>query len=116
MLSATKIKSYLNAPILASLDNIKEEVAKFMVSRYHNRKIWIDEPIEITPNLINFITDFPVKRDLVPVGTKSMALVEKFIGSSSKGQNSKSLQINSIEMLMIKWVTLIVSIFLIASS
>ena len=41
-----------------------------------------------------------------------MVLVKKFIGSNNKGKNSKGLQINSIEMPPIKWVTLIVSIFL----
>ena len=44
-----------------------------------------------------------------------MDLVEKFTGSNSKGKNSKGLQINSIEMSMIKWVALIVYICLTTS-
>lgn len=115
-LSIAKIKTYLNAPIMANFDNINEEACKFLVSRYHDGKIWINHPIEITPKLINFITRLPVKGDLVLVRVTNMSLVEKFIGSSSKVKNSKGLQINSIEMSTIKWVTLIVSIYLTASA
>ena len=42
-LSAARIKTYLNAPIIDNFRNLKEEVAKFLVSRYHNGKIWLDE-------------------------------------------------------------------------
>lgn len=95
-----------------NFDKLKEEAAKFLVIAYHDGKIWLDELIEITPKLINFITGIPIKGDLVPIVVKNMALVEKFTGSSSKGKNSKGLQINSIEIPIVKWVTLIVSIYL----
>jgi hypothetical protein len=114
-LFVAKIKSYLNTPILESFENNKEKAAKFLVSYYHDGKFWLDEPIKITPKLINFVTRFPIKGNPVPFGTKSMDLVNKFTGSNRKGKKSKILQINSIEMMTIKWTTLIVSIFLIAS-
>lgn len=41
-----------------------------------------------------------------------MALLEKFTSSTTKGKNSKGFQINSIEFMMEKWTTLIISIFL----
>ena len=39
---AARIKSYLNAPIIDNFGTLKEEAAKFLVSRYHDRKIWLD--------------------------------------------------------------------------
>lgn len=100
---------------MSVFDNIKEEVAKFLVSHYDDVKIWLDKPIEITPKIINFITRLLIKGYHVPTSVKNMDLFEKFISSNSKGKNSKGLKINSIEMLTIKWASLIVSIFLTAS-
>lgn len=113
-LFVAKIKAYLNSPIMGIFDNLKEEASKFLVSRYHDGKIWIDDPIEITPKLINFITGLPVKGELVQFDVKNMALVKNITCSSSKGKNYEGLQTSSIEMLTIKWVALIVSIFLTA--
>lgn len=81
-ITTTWIKSYLNAPIIDNFRTLKEEVAKFLVSRYHDGKIWLDQPITINAKLINFITDLPLNGDQVPVGSKNPALLEKFIGSS----------------------------------
>lgn len=112
MLFIVKIKTYLNAPIMTSFNNIKEEVVKFLVIHYHDSKIWLNKPIEITPKLINFIIGLPVKGYTIQARVKNMDLVEKFIGSSNKGKISKGLQINSIDMMMITWGALTVSICL----
>lgn len=110
--SATRIKAYINAPIIDNFDNSKEEPAKFLVRRYHNEKIWLDEPIAITDNLINFITSIPLSGEPIPVGSKNLALLEWLTRLNKKCKNSKGLQINSIESLTIKWTTLIISICL----
>jgi hypothetical protein len=106
------IKSYLNAPIINNFGTLKEEAAKFLVRRYHDDKIWLDQLITINAKLINFINDLPLNGDQVPIGSKNPALLEKFIGSSQRGKNSKCLQINSIESPSIKLTTLIISICL----
>jgi hypothetical protein len=93
-------------------DNLKEESSKFIVRCDHDGTIWLANSIEIIPRLINFMTRFPIKGYLVPFGMKNTTLFEKFTSFSSKGKNSKFLQISSIEMPTIKWATLIVSIFL----
>lgn len=41
-LSTARTKTYLNAPIIDNFNNLKEEAAKFLISRYHDGKIWLD--------------------------------------------------------------------------
>ena len=106
------IKSYLNAPIVNNFGTLKEEETKFLVSRYHDGKIWLDQPITINARLINFITGLPLNGDLVSVKFKNPALLEKFTGSSQRGKKSKGLQINSIKSASVKWIVLIISICL----
>lgn len=104
--------SPISMHIIDNFGNLKEEAAKFLVSRYHDRKIWLDKPIAITGKLINFITDNPLNGEPIPIGSKNPYLLERFIGSTQKGKNSKGLQINSIESSTVKWTALIISIFL----
>ena len=111
-ITTTRIKSYLNALITDNFETLKEEAVKFLVSRYHDNKICLDQPITINNKLINFITGLPLNADQVPIGSKNPALLEKFTGSSQKGKNSKGLQINSIESSSLRWTTLILSIYL----
>lgn len=107
-----RIESYLNTPIVDKFGTLKEEAIKFLVSRYHDGKIWQHQPIAITDKLIIFITNLTLNRELVPVRSKILAPLEKFIGSTQRGKNSKGLQINSMESLWVQWTTLIMSIFL----
>lgn len=73
-LSTTRIKTYFNAPIIDNIDNLKEEATKFLVSRYHDGKIWLDEPIGIIGKLINFITSLPLNGETIPIGLKNPTL------------------------------------------
>jgi len=59
MLEKAKIRSYLSAPQIAGFYGLKEEAAKFIVSRYHEGKFWLDEPVKITLQLIRRITGLP---------------------------------------------------------
>ena len=77
-----RIKSYLNAPIIDSFGALKEEVVKFLVSRYYDGKIWLDHPITINKKLINFITGLPLNGELVQVRSKNPTLLDKFKGST----------------------------------
>ena len=70
-ITATRIKSYLNAPIIGNFRTLKEEAAKFIISRYHDEKIWLDQPITITRKLINFITSLPLNGEPILVGSKN---------------------------------------------
>ena len=79
---------------------------------YNDGKIWLDQPIAITRKLINFIIGLLLNREPIPVGSKNPSLLEKFTRSAQKGKNSKGLQINSIESLLVKWMALIISICL----
>ena len=111
-ITVAQIKSYLNAPIIDNFRTLKEEVVKFLVSRYHDDKIWLDQPITINARLRNFITGLLLNGDQVLVESKNPALLEKFTGSTQRRKNSKGLQINSIESSLVRWTTLILSICL----
>lgn len=108
--TTSRIKSYLNTPIIDNFGTLKEEIVKFLVSWYHNGKIWHDQPISITGKLVNFITSLLLNGELVLVGSKTPALLEKFTGSTQRGKKSKGLQIISIESSSIQWIALIMSI------
>ena len=73
-ITATRIKSYLNAPIIDNFGTLKEQAAKFLVTRYHDEKIWIDQPIAISGKLISFIIGLPLNGEPVLVGSKNPAL------------------------------------------
>lgn len=90
MLSKEKIRKYLNAPLSASFDRFKEEAAKFLIHQYHNGNIWINKPMKINYLLIGHITKLPNMGERVSNATKSMELVEAFIGSK-QGKNSKGI-------------------------
>ena len=81
-ITTARIKSYLNAPIIDNFGTLKEEAIKFLVSQYHDGKIWLDQPITINNKLINFITDLLLNGESVPVGLKNPTLWEKFTGST----------------------------------
>ena len=95
---------------MENFSNLKEEEAKFLISRYHDGKFWLNQPIAITKKLINFITSLPLNGEPIPVGSKNPNLLEWFTGSTQKGKNTKGLQINSIGSSTVKWTTLIISI------
>ena len=78
-------------PIVDNFGTLKEEATKFLMSRYHDDKIWLSQPFTINTKLINFITDLPLNGDQVPVEFENLALLEKFTGSSQRGKNSKGL-------------------------
>ena len=40
--TAARIKSYLNATIVDNFGTLKEEAVKFIINRYHDRKIWLN--------------------------------------------------------------------------
>jgi hypothetical protein len=101
-LTATRIKSYLRAPIIDNFGNLKEEATKLLIGRYHDGKIWLDQPIAITGKLIIFIIGLPLNGEPIPISSKNPTLLEWFTGSTQKGKNSKGLQINSIEAPSVK--------------
>ena len=81
-ITTSRIKLYLNASIIDNFGTLKEEAVKFLVSQYHDGKIWIDQTMTINTKLIKFITNLPLNEEQIPVGLKNPALLEKFIGST----------------------------------
>lgn len=51
-LKKQKIRAYMGAPLVTGFDGLKVEAMKFIVSRYHKGKAWLNKLIEIPPQLI----------------------------------------------------------------
>jgi hypothetical protein len=51
MMEATCIIEFLGASQVANFDGLKEKAAKFIISRYQNGKIWLDQSNEITKKM-----------------------------------------------------------------
>lgn len=115
ILANAKIHSYLYAPLIAPFSTLKEDDAKVIVSQYHNEKLWIPEPVDITIDLIAHITGLPTIVDPIPVSSKNLLLLKEPTGSWAN-KNSKGIMINHIANMEMKYKVAIVSIFLTNSS
>ena len=69
-ISRSTIMSYMNTPFMASFGGTKETVVKFIISRYHNSKFYIDKPVEIFSEIIYKLTELSNQGDPVPIGIK----------------------------------------------
>jgi hypothetical protein len=65
-LEKERIRHILGAPQNIDMGRWKEKAMKFIVSRYHQGYIWIDQPIAITSILIHHITNILKTRAKVP--------------------------------------------------
>ena len=57
----------MNTPLLDSFVGLEEIIAQFIVSRYHNGKLYFDTPVNIDGSIIIQITVLSNKLDLVPI-------------------------------------------------
>ena len=89
------IMNYMNTPFMASFKGAKEIAVKFIISRYHNSRFYLDRSVEISGEVICKLTGLSNQGDPVPVGIKE-GLVEKLTGSPSE-KNSKGLMISQIK-------------------
>ena len=64
------ILNYMNSPLMVSFRGTKENIAKFIISRYHNRKLYFDIPMEILVETIYKPTGLSNKGNPAPVGIK----------------------------------------------
>ena len=49
------------------MGDLKDLAAKYVVSRFHDGKLWLDHPMEITEDLIHHVIGLPKKGDKVPM-------------------------------------------------
>jgi hypothetical protein len=80
----------------------KEEVEKFIVSRYHQGYLWLNEAIEITGGLLYRILGIPREGAKVPKSTNSNDWMQ-FLTGSTTTKNSKGLLINKITDPKARW-------------
>ena len=55
---------------MASFGGTKENIVKFINSRYHNGKFYFDKPVEISFETIYKLTGLSNKGDPVPIAIK----------------------------------------------
>ena len=89
-ISTTNIDAYFYSLLIAPFDNLKEIIAKFMVSRYHDGEIWINKTIAIKHYLIIAIIVLSIKGPTIAIVSKPITMVKEFIRTPtwkySKGQ------------------------------
>jgi len=106
------ISRYLGAPQIAKMGNLKDLAAKYIVSRFHDGKLWLDNPVEITEDLIHHVMGLPKKGDRVPMDMPSAKMIEEELGSEEEGTNSKGIRISQARHDYVKWVLTIIVVCL----
>ena len=89
------------------LEGQKENIVKFIISRYHNGKFYFDKPVEISVETIYKLTGLSNKVYPVPIGIKE-GLVER-LSRTPTGNNSKWIIFGQIQASTPKMVVKIVS-------
>ena len=85
----------MNAPLMASLRGTKDIIDKFIISQYHNEKLYSNIPMEISVETIYKLTRISNKGDPVLVGIKE-GLLKRLIGTPSR-KKFKGLIVNHIK-------------------
>jgi len=106
-----RIREILEVPLVAYLQGMKEEAKKYLVSRYHNGKLWLDQPHSIFRTTINLITRLPYKEPKVPTTANVIHWLTKLIGGASR-KNSRGLVIIQVQEPLARWICTIFSLFL----
>ena len=84
---------YLGAPQIARFGNLKDLAAKYVVSRYHDGKFWLENTVELTAELLHRITGLSMTGAPVPIAMPSAAMIRDYLRSEAEGTNSKGLRI-----------------------
>ena len=58
------IMNFMNAPLMEIFGGTKENIIKFIISRYHNGKFYFDRPVEYQPKPFTNSLGCPTKETL----------------------------------------------------
>ena len=112
MLIKARILTYLSAPQIAKMGNLKDLVAKYIVSRFHDGKLWLDNLIEITEDLIHHVIGLPRSGEKLPMDIPTKKMLQEQLGSEEGGMNSKGIRIGQIKHKLVRWALTIIAICL----
>ena len=112
LLYKSGISRYFSAPQIAMFGNLKDLATKYIVSRYHEGKLWLDSIMEITAELIHQVTALPMKGDKVPMDMPSTQMIQEELGSEEEGRNSKGIRIGQARHDSVKWALTIIAMCL----
>lgn len=104
----------LTIPQFAGFDGLKEEAVKILLSRVHDKTLWLNEPIQIDAEVIHRITGLPNKGEPVKfVARDSNSWINKLTGKTlTEGRNSRGLKISCIRSKIHQWTATIISVCL----
>ena len=77
MLIKAGILMYLSAPQIEKMGNLKDLAAKYIVSRFHDGKLWLDNPVEIIEDLIHHVTGLPKTGERVPMDIPTTKMLQE---------------------------------------
>ena len=81
IISNSDIVRYLDATQIAKMGNLKDLTTKIVVSRFHDGKLSLENPIEITEDLIHHVTGLPRIGEKVPMDMPIAKMVQEELGS-----------------------------------
>jgi hypothetical protein len=104
----------LTMPQFAGFEGLKEKAVKILLTRVHDKTLWLNEPIQIDAEVIHRITGLPNKGETVKfVARDSNSWINKLTGKTlTEGRNSRGLKISCIRSKIHQWTATIISVCL----
>lgn len=81
--------------MVANLQGMKEEDTKYSVRKYHNGKLWLDQPHSISSMTIHLIIKLYYKRPKVPTMVDVSHWLKELVGGASR-KNSRDHVISQV--------------------
>ena len=94
------------------MGNLKDLAAKYIVIIFHDGKLWLDNLVEITEDLIHHVTGLPKIGERVPMDIPTAKMLQEQLGSEEGDTNSKGIRIGQIKHNSVRWALTIIAIFL----
>ena len=106
------LATYIGAPQIARFGNLKDLAAKYIVSRFHDGKFWLDSTVKLTAELVHHVTGLPITGSPVPLAMPTAELIRQYFRSEAEGTNSKGLRIVQTTDPGVQWALVIIALCL----
>jgi hypothetical protein len=92
-------------PQIASFDGVEEKAVKILLSKFHDKTLWLNESIEIDTKIVHRITEFPNKGELAKfVARDSNGWINKLTcKTTTEGRNPRGLKFSCIMSKIHQW-------------
>ena len=85
---------------------------KYLVSRYHDGKFWLENTMELMAELIHRVTGLPLTGNTVLLAMPSAAMMQEYLRSEEEGTISKGIRIGKATHEGVEWALTIIALCL----